>query len=66
MLVRQHIGGLLHQPLGGSALTATPDAPVGSGKTLLTQSNLHPWAPESESIHHVETEVKARGMEAPP
>ncbi len=68
---RQHIGGLLHQPTGGSALTpplqaGAPDPPVGSGKAPLTQSSLHPWAPQSGSIHHVETWAEAWGMEAPP
>ncbi|KAI2663416.1 ORF V: Enzymatic polyprotein [Labeo rohita] len=70
LVCTDNIGGLLHQPLGGSVFTppiqpGVPDPSVGPGKTLFFESSLHPWVPQSESRHPVEARAKARGIEAP-
>ncbi len=67
---RQYIGGLLHQPPGGSALAppvqaGAPDPSVGPGETALPEGSVHPWVPQSGSRHPVETGAEARGMDAP-
>ncbi len=68
---RQHNGGLLHQPPGGSALapvvqTGTPDPLVVPGQVLLTESTVYSWVPERGSRRTVETGAEARGMDASP
>ncbi len=67
---RQYVGGLLHQPPGGSALAppvqaGAPDPSVGPGETALPEGSVHPWVPQSGSRHPVETGAEARGMDAP-
>ncbi len=67
---RQYVGGLLHQPPGGSAFAppvqaGTPDPSVGPGETALLEGSVHPWVPQSGSRHPVETGAEARGMDAP-
>ncbi len=67
---RQYVGGLLHQPPGGSAFAppvqaGAPDPSVGPGETALLEGSVHPWVPQSGSRHPVETGAEARGMDAP-
>ncbi len=67
---RQPIGGLLHQPPGGSALApplqaGVPEHSVGPGEIALPEGSVHPWAPQSGSRHPVEAGAEAQGMEAP-
>ncbi len=57
---RQHSGGLLHQPPGGSALapvvqTGTPDPLVVPGQVPLTESTVYSWVPECGTRRTVET-----------
>ncbi len=66
---RQHSGGLLHQPPGGSALapvvqTGTPDPLVVPGQVPLTESTVYSWVPECGTRRTVETGAEARGMDA--
>ncbi len=68
---RQHSGGLLHQPPGGSALapvvqTGTPDPLVVPGQVPLTESTIYSWVPECGTRRTVETGAEARGMDASP
>ncbi len=68
---RQHSGGLLHQPPGGSALapvvqTGTPDPLVVPGQVPLTESTVYSWVPECGTRRTVETGAEARGMDASP
>ncbi len=68
---RQHSGGLLHQPPGGSALapvvqTGTPDPLVVPGQVPLTESTVYSWVPECGTRCTVETGAEARGMDASP
>ncbi len=67
---RQYVGGLLHQPPGGSAFAppvqaGAPDPSVGPGETALLEGSVHPWVRQSGSRHPVETGAEARGMDAP-
>ncbi len=69
--LRQHIGGLLHKPPGGFAVTSTlqtgvPNPPVVPREVVVSSSSLHPGDPQYRSRHPVETGAEARGMEAPP
>ncbi|XP_026111570.1 uncharacterized protein LOC113088631 [Carassius auratus] len=68
---RQYIGGLLHQPSGGSALAPTlqisaPDPPVVSGEITLSEGDVYTRDSEYWSRHPVEAGAEARGMEASP
>ncbi len=61
---RQHSGGLLHQPPGGSALapvvqTGTPDPLVVPGQVPLTESTVYSWVPECGTRRTVETGAEA-------
>ncbi len=66
---RQHIGGLLYKPVGGSAAApplqaGMPDPSVGPREAALTKGSLHP-AHQLGSRHPVKTGAEARGIEAP-
>ena len=68
---RQHIGGLLYQPSGGSAFspalqTGTSDPSMVPGENSLSQSYLSPGVFESGSRHPVEAGAEARGVESSP
>jgi len=70
-LVRQHIGGLLHKPSGGSALSpviqsGSPDPSMVPGEAPLFEGDLSPGVFKSGSGHPVEAGAEARGMETPP
>ncbi len=67
---RQYVGGLLHQPPGGSALTppvqaGATDPPVDPGETVLLEGSVHPSLPQSGSRHPFKTGTKAREMDPP-
>lgn len=49
-----------------SLQTGTPDLLVGSGKTVLPESSLYPWASKSGSRHPAEAGAEAQGMEISP
>lgn len=68
---RQHIGGLLYQPPGGSAFSpalqaGTSDPSVVPGENSLSQSYLSPGVFESGGRHPVEAGAEARGVESSP
>ncbi len=54
-----HQGGLCSRPL-----YSLPDPPLGPGETALADGSVHPWVPQSESRHPVETVAEARVMVA--
>ena len=68
---RQHIGGLLYQPSGGSAFsptlqTGTSDPSMVPGENSFSESYLSPGVFESGGRHPVEAGAEARGMESSP
>ncbi|CAM4725781.1 unnamed protein product [Leuciscus chuanchicus] len=67
----QHVGGLIHQPSGGSEVSTTvqagsSDPPMGPGETTVPQGSIYSGASECRSRYSVKTGAEARGVEASP
>ncbi|XDV14274.1 hypothetical protein PO909_002450 [Leuciscus waleckii] len=69
--VRQHIGGLLHKPSGGSAFAplvqaGSPDPSLDPRETSLIEGFVYTGVFKSGGRHPVEAGAEAQGMETPP